>query len=188
MSTPVESWCSFSGLLSKVWTHSACTWPKKLRIYNALIESKLLYSVSATSSMCLTVAETRRLDGFQNRCIRKILGIKPSFISRVSNAAVLEKSKHPAASSMLRKRQLQLFGKIFRCPENHPLRLASFVPGLSSKPATEMYVRRRGRPAKEWIPEMIKQALNISGGWTQLHQSIRTKPLWNDLLYNHFSF
>ena len=95
--------------LSKIWTHSACTWHTKPRIYNSLIESKLLYSLS---SLCLTAAELRRLDGFQNRCIREMLGIKPSYLSRISNAIVLEKAGHPAAILMLQKRQLQLFGKI----------------------------------------------------------------------------
>ena len=31
--------------LSKVWSHSSCTWPKKVRIFSALIESKLLYTL-----------------------------------------------------------------------------------------------------------------------------------------------
>ena len=85
--------------LSKLWRHSACTWPKKLRIFSATIEAKLLYSLS---SVCLTVAQQRKLDGFQNRCIRSIVGIKPAFLSRVSNAAVLEKAGHTAATQLLK--------------------------------------------------------------------------------------
>jgi len=165
--------------------HSSCTWPRKLRIYSALIESKLLYSLSC---MCLTAAEKRRLDGFQNRCIRKILGIKPSFISRVSNLAVLEKAAHPAAISLLEKRQMQLFGKIMRCDATHPLHRASFVPGLRYKPITDRYVRRKGRPAKEWIPEMSKLALRLSGGWGQLEDVNQCKFFWNDFLYSQFGF
>ena len=63
----------------------------------ALIESKLLYTMSA---LCFAAAENRRSDGFQNRCVRKIIGVKPAFISRVSNATVLEKAGHTAASAV----------------------------------------------------------------------------------------
>merc|ERR1712183_1149089 len=31
--------------LSKVWQRSACTWRKKFKIFNVVIESKLLYSL-----------------------------------------------------------------------------------------------------------------------------------------------
>ena len=171
--------------LSKVWSHSSCTWPKKVRIFSALIESKLLYSLAC---MCLTVAQVRRLDGFQNRCLRKVLGIKPSFISRVSNADVLTKAQHPSASLILQKRQLQLFGKVLRSPEAHPLHSISFVPGLFWKPRTDQYVRRKGRPNREWVPDVTKFALRITGTWERLRQLSQSKQVWNDTLYSHFNF
>ena len=33
--------------------------------------------------------QLKRLDGFQNRCLRYIIGVKPSWISRLSNAHVM---------------------------------------------------------------------------------------------------
>ena len=78
--------------LRKLWSHSSLTWPRKLKIYHALIESKLLYSLAGA---CFTKAQLRRLDGFQNRCLRSIIGVKPSWISRTSNAEVLARSGHP---------------------------------------------------------------------------------------------
>ena len=170
--------------LQKVWKRSACTWPKKVHIFNALIESKLLYSLS---SLCLTVAEKRRLDGFQNRCLPQIIGIKPSFISRVSNATVLDKTKHAAASRMLEKRQLQLLGKMLKSPEGHPLRTAAFVP-TTLRPQTDRYVRRIGRPSKEWVPEVLKQAWCIFGGTLQVQNFNTSKDAWNNALFNHFGF
>ena len=77
--------------LDCVWKRSSLTWRRKLRIFNSLIESKLLYSLS---TICLTVSQERQLNGFQNRCLRVIIGIKPSYLSRVSNAAVLAKAGH----------------------------------------------------------------------------------------------
>ena len=133
--------------LEKVWRHSNLTGRGKVRVFASLVESKLLYSLS---SMCLTVSEKRQLNGFQNRCLRQIVGIKPSFISRVSNLEVLQRSGHTLATTLLDRRQLQLFGKVLRSPETHPLRAISFIPG-TNRPLTERFVRRRGRPAR-WRP------------------------------------
>ena len=69
----------------KIWRHAALTRLRKMEIYVAFVEAKLLYSLTA---LCLTVAQRRRINGFHDRCIRKVKGIQPSFISRVSNAAV----------------------------------------------------------------------------------------------------
>ena len=60
--------------LRRLWSHSALTWRRKLNIYAAVVESKLLYGLS---SACFTKAQLRRLDGFQNRCVRQIIGVKP---------------------------------------------------------------------------------------------------------------
>ena len=97
--------------LAKLWTHSALTWKQKIRVYVSLVQSKLLYSMA---SLTLTVAQPRKLNGFQNRCLRKIVGVPPSYISRVSNAAVLAKSQHPIATDLLLKKRLQRFGKVLR--------------------------------------------------------------------------
>ena len=131
--------------LSKVWRRSSLTWRRKLGIYGSLIESKLIYGLS---SICLTVAQERQLNGFQNRCIRTIIGIKPSYISRVSNADVLSKSGHTLATNLLRQRQMNLLSRVLQAEEGHPLRTATFIPG-TDHPLTDRYVRRRGAPCKE---------------------------------------
>ena len=77
--------------LQKVWKHSSFPRFRKIEIYKALIESKLMYSLSCLG---LSSADRRRLDGFQNRCLRGILGIPPAFISRVSNMEVLHAASY----------------------------------------------------------------------------------------------
>ena len=161
--------------LAKVWRHSSLTWKGKLRVYASCVESKLLYSLS---SVCLNIAQLRQLNGFQNRCLQKLIGVKAAYYSRVSNATVLTRTGHPLASTSLLKRQLQLFGKVLRCPEAHPLRQISFIPG-TDYPLTDRYVRRRGRPAKEWIPEMIKNASALFGNLDSAKQANLNKHLWN---------
>ena len=139
--------------LSRVWRHSSLPWQHKLRIYVALIESKLLYGLACA---CFSAADNRRLDGVQNRFLRSILGIKAAFFSRISNAEVLRRSGHIRASVLLLRRQCYLYGKIVRTAEHNPLRRVSFIPG-STRPHTERYIRRVGRPRREWIPAVQQE-------------------------------
>ena len=160
------------------------TWKGKLRVFSAVVESKLLYSLS---SMCLTAAAKRRLDGFQNRCIRKIVGIKPAFVSRVSNRDVLAKAVHTSASQLLRKRSLQLFGKVLRSPSNHPMRQVCFI-GSTLIPASERFVRRVGRPGKEWVQEQLSEVRSLFGSVEVAMHSITSKRDTNTALYAKLGF
>ena len=150
--------------LQEIWKHSSLHWTRKVRIYKALIESKLMYSLSC---LCLSAAERRRLDGFQNRCLRRILGITPSFISRVSNAHVLQRASCVAATQILLQRQLILFGKALRFPYDHRMHSSSFIHG-SLQAATSKYVRRVGRPRREWVTEVRNKAFQIVNGHREL--------------------
>ena len=132
--------------LSNVWRRAALTWKRKRATYDAIVETKLLYGLS---SICLTAAQERQLNGFQNRCLRAVIGVTSSYISWVSNADVLNKAGHVAATQTLRNRQKQLQEKVARCPEGHPLRTTTFILG-SNLPLTERYIGKRGRPYKEW--------------------------------------
>ena len=135
----------------KVWRRSALTWRRKLAIFSSLIESKLLYGLS---TICFTAAQERQLNGFQNRCLRVIIGVKPSYISRVSNAEVMRKTGHTLATHLLKQRQMRLLNRVLQSEEGHPLRVASFIPG-TDHPLTERYVRRRGAPCKEWLRTLL---------------------------------
>ena len=84
-------------------------------MYTATIELKLL---SGLSSVCLTAAEKQRLNGLQNRYLQSILDLKPSYISRISNAKVLEQAGHTPATTVLLHGQLALYGKVLSAPEN----------------------------------------------------------------------
>jgi len=163
--------------LSKVWTNSALTRTRKLKIYSSLVESKLLYSLSTAS---YTVAELRRLDGFQARCLRSILGIQPAFLSRISNDIVRQRAVCRCFSELLVDRQLMLLGTVLRAPEHSPLQSVSFIPG-TLQPATSRYVRRVGRPRKEWVPIALSNAYNL-GGHGQLLETVRSEADWKRLV------
>ena len=77
--------------LSRFWIHCNVGLMRKLEVFQSLLVSKLVYGLSA---VWLGLAEQRRVDAFQNYCLRRILRIPSAYVSRVSNAEVLRKSGH----------------------------------------------------------------------------------------------
>ena len=124
---------------------------------------------------------------FKTDVCDKLWGIKPSFVSRVRNAEVLQKARHLPASDLLEKQQLQLLGKILRSPEGHPLRVSCFIRG-SLRPATDEFVRRRGRPRKEWVPEVMANAMRLFGSPEDVQNAASNKFVWSKFLNSKFRF
>ena len=60
-----------------------------MRVHDAVVSSKLLYGLESAS---LTEAEYERLDSFQMKTLRKILGIKHSYHSHISNEVVMQRA------------------------------------------------------------------------------------------------
>ena len=132
-------------------------------------------------------ADERRLDGFQNRCLRKILGFKSAYESRISNATVREKAKHPAASAILRKRRYLLLGRVLRSPPDHPLRTCCFVPGTLI-PYNDFYVRRVGRPSKEWLKQMLGDVMGVFGSLESAYTYAADKIHWKKVVSEKLGF
>ena len=164
--------------LSRLWRHSTLSRARKLEIFNATVTSHLTYGLAAA---WLNVSERRRLNGFQNRCLRSIWGIMPAFISRISNQRVLETTGQRPSSHMLAKQQLLLFGKAARAPEGNLLKDSTFCPG-SLRPATERFVRKVGRPRIEWTGEVGKIARRVVGANGDLESAVLSAASWRGLV------
>jgi len=160
--------------LVKIWKHSSLPAKRKLAIFESLVLTKLLYGLAAC---CFTVAQQRRLDGFQAKCIRQALGIAPSFISRISNAEVLRRAGARKASELLTEQQLVLLGKVLRSPQTSALHTSTLIPG-TLQPATSKYVRRRGRPRKEWVATVMPEAYRRKRGQEQLEELAQDQQVW----------
>ena len=153
---------------------------RKLEVFEAIITSKPLYGFSRT---WLNTTERRRLDGFQNRCLRSIWAIKPAYLSRVSNASVLEQTRQrPLSTTKLAKQQLLLFGKVAREPAGSPMRDATFHGNTLAPKATKV-VRRRGLPSRlEWTSQVYNMAVRAAGGHDMLQTCIQSPAQWRNLV------
>ena len=145
--------------------------------------TKLAYGLA---SAWLNTAQRRRVDGFQARCLRRIWGVPPSYISRISNKTVLDRASQRPLTRLLEKEQLLLYGRAARAAEDSIMRSSTFCPG-SLRPACDRYVRRVGRPRLEWTSQVQRLALAAAGSWDQLSTKVQNKEAWTTCVGEYYS-
>ena len=131
--------------MMKLWSHANLNVKRKIVILNSCITSKVMYSLK---SLWLLKADKDRLNAFQCWCLRRIMRIAPSFISRVSNADVYQRACQIQFSSVLECRQIQLYQKIQMMPLDAPIR--KLICSVEGEPNTWFHHRCRGRPQQRW--------------------------------------
>ena len=99
-------------------------------VFNAVVGAQMLYGLE---SLQMTEADYRRLDAFQQRGLRRILGTLPSHLDRTAtNQSVLEaatkataKKSKPAHietfSQTIKRRAVALLGHLVRLPDDDPM-------------------------------------------------------------------
>ena len=121
--------------------------------------SKLAYGLQ---TVCLNKAEQRKLDGFHARCLRKILCIPPSFVSRISNDVVFERARAIRMSKRILLQQMVYFGHLVRRSDDDPVRALVFAPG-SCEPLAPPGRRKRGRPRASWVNTVHEECVKAAG-------------------------
>ena len=111
----------------------------------------------------LNVAETKKIDAFQARCLRKLTGIPHSYLSRTTNETVRQTAGAARLSLTLRRNQLLYLGDLARMPTGNVLRDTVFQPN-SFKIVKPCGPRRRGRPRNEWAGKLYSEAIIVADG------------------------
>ena len=132
--------------LNQCWSHANITRQRKLQLYHACVVSKLLYGLE---SLWLLQRDLQRLDAFHAQCLRRICNISHSFLSRISNADVLQKAGEVPLTKLFKSRQLSLYDRIVCMPESSHLRRLTCEAG-SDCPRVWACKRGRGRPKQQW--------------------------------------
>ena len=98
--------------LKRIWHHSNISQNFKYQIFTSCVIQKLIYFLEST---WLSAKIRKKFDGFRCSCLRQILEISHSFVSRISNAHILRRFNARPLSNILLERQLILYGKIYSC-------------------------------------------------------------------------
>jgi len=153
------------GQLTSVWRQSRLSLHTKLRLYNALVVSVLLYSAETWT---LTKSDEHKLEAFQMSCMRRILGIR--WFDFVSNASVMDQVKQCPICSRIRDRRITMFGHVRRLQESVPTHEALRLPvntRTGVRPDDRIdWKRPRGRPRHTWIRQLeIDVRLTAAAAW-----------------------
>ncbi|KAI8518836.1 hypothetical protein Bbelb_020930 [Branchiostoma belcheri] len=114
--------------LKNVWSNRKLSLQTKLRLYNN------------SETWTLTATHELRVNAFDTRCLRRLLGIR--WFDRVSNATLRDITKQPPLTSKIRLARLRLFG--------HIAPLGACCSTERAGPTT--WSRPRGRPRRTWQP------------------------------------
>ena len=150
--------------LQLFWDKANTTTAWKLRVYNAIIKTKLLYSLETIQ---LTKSELSKIDAFHMKGLRRILKIPSTYIDRTqTNDVVLQKANETGThtqrlSESWKEQKLKLLGHILRADHSDPLRQVLFESGTNI-PRYHI-IRRSGRPKLDWLLETMKDALLVLG-------------------------
>ncbi|EYC46121.1 hypothetical protein Y032_0407g912 [Ancylostoma ceylanicum] len=101
---------AFGSLIWCLWRKLNITVSTKMRIYRALILPILLYGVE---SWTILQSDAQKLETFQMRCLRQILGIR--LRNRIRSEEIRRRcNEQPTIASVIRKRRLKWFGHVCR--------------------------------------------------------------------------
>ncbi|KAI8512576.1 hypothetical protein Bbelb_092150 [Branchiostoma belcheri] len=157
--------------LNHIWSNGQISTATKLRLYNSLVLSVLLYGAEAWT---LTATEERHLDTFDQKCLRRILGYR--WYDFVSNSTVRQKTGQPPVSHKIRQARLRLFGHLARAEP--PLEAASLL--RAATPAG--WSRPRGRPRRRWGDQLNADlstvGLDTATAWLRAQDRTGWKSTW----------
>ena len=163
--------------LQSIWKRARISTKRKLQLFDCLVQSQLRYALAAA---WLLKSDLRRLDGFQAGCLRRILRIPCSYVSRVSNQRVREQCGMQPFSKTVRRAQLQLLGQVITNERKRVLKQATFHKD-SLESQTAAFVRRVGRPRQNWTEQLMtimKQAAGSNDGWLR---AVHCPKVWNEI-------
>jgi hypothetical protein len=152
--------------LNKVWKSKQFCRKTKVKLYKTLVRPVLLFGCETWR---MTQLEERRLDSFQFKCLKRILGIYwPNVISieELNNRTKVQKISHE-----VKRRRWSWLGHVLRKKNEHHCMIA-----LTWKPDGR---RKVGRPKTTWR-RTVEQERNREGWktWSEVRGKAKDRKGW----------
>ena len=132
--------------LRLVW-NSSLRYEEKFKIFQSVFIGTLVYGLDA---LTLQSKHLKRVDAYYYRFLRRIVGVKASYYSRITNVEVYCRAGHPRKpSDTLQKLQKNMMTQVFEAPETDPLHHVVFSPAFKDR--IQATGRRRGGKIPYWL-------------------------------------
>ena len=137
--------------LRLIW-NSSLPHSKKVSIFQTTFVPVLIYGLDA---LTLTTPHLKRIDAYYIRFLRRVIGIKASFYSRIPNTEVYNRAQRPKLPShSLSDVQHKMMKEVFCAPRSEICH--SVVFGSAHKDRILSQGRRRGMQFPYWVETMSK--------------------------------
>ena len=132
--------------LRLVW-NSTMSRTRKLKIFESTFVPILLYGLDA---LTLSQKQLYRVDSQYMRFLRRVMGIKASYYSRIPHSEVYKQANYPTLpSTTLQYTQYKTLVNIFALPRTNPVHGVIFGPAYKDR--ILLQGRRRGKPHPYWL-------------------------------------
>ena len=155
---------AFEQLRPRVFSARGVSLASKVRIYKAVVIPTLLYG--AAESWALSQGQLSRLDAFNAKCLRRILGVQQRHPAMMPNAEVYALTKQPAISDLLRKHRLRWLGHMARMQDSTAVKQLLFSTASRVEPVRQAGVQRRvqGAPAMAYNRVLLRDVQAVLTG------------------------
>ena len=153
--------------LKKIWNTSKFSVQTKLRLFNSLIVSVLTYGSETWKT---TERDKKKLDTFQNRCLRNILRVR--WPEKISNEELHVRARAKNISTIVMSRKWKWIGHILRFNNSNRICTTALTWHPEGK-------RKVGRPKTTWR-RTTEQERNQLGWttWAQARTAARDRQNW----------
>ena len=154
-------------MLRNVW-RTKIRLQTKLKIYNAVVISTLLYGAETWST---TRKQEQRLDAFDSRCLRMILKIK--WWHRKRNSDIRETTQQLYVSTIMKKQRLRWYGHMLRMKDGRLPRLL-----YHWDPTTIGGKRKQGRQRQRWQDTCSRDLASIGLTLQETENTVSNREEW----------
>ena len=139
---------TFDAMCQKLWKRNEISLKTKLRIYNAIIMSCLLYGAEMWD---LNAKELQRVESFHAKCLRKILKVK--YTEHRANHDIRAACNIPCALELIRRRRLNWLSSLASMRHDR-------YPKCLAWAAAEG--KRNGRAYRNWQSRVLGDLQHVS--------------------------
>ena len=155
-----------TGRLKAVWKNKYISFPVKVKLYESLVMSTLLYSAELWP---LTVTEKKKLEAAHHRFQRRLLGI--TWRDKIRNQEIRRQTRLKTLDLIIKQRRLRWLGQVLRMDDGRiPKQAISWEMGATS--------RGPGRPRKNWNDIIQKDLKSIGVAWEDAEHFIFDREAW----------
>ncbi|KAI8518905.1 hypothetical protein Bbelb_021620 [Branchiostoma belcheri] len=164
---------AMQALWRPLWKHRHISLGTKLRVYNAAVVSILMYGAE-TWPLSNTLAA--RLDGFDSRCLRRILGVR--WFDHLPGTELRQRTQQPPASRVAAMRRVRWYGHVLRLPPDHPTQAI-----LNFSPQSAGWKRPRGAPRTRWSDVLAKDLALVNITHEEAQGLAQDRSRWKEVVH-----